>query len=605
MVDRMRSLRGRIRIRIPKGDQQRGQSLIIVAFLIVALLAAVGLAVDLGLMYVEKVRLGRAVDAAALAGAQELPDTSAARSRAVEYINLNGYDENAEDFDFRCSFISEPECTGEQCYYHIVISGTKQVNLTFMRVLGFETVDISAHAIGENANRLDIAIVIDVSGSMDDDTCLPAGTMSNGCSPWWDTATELFFEDFEEYDQGDYGGEGYEDRLCGANSPWSCEVDSRVGAYSSSRSIDGQYAQTEGVSGGDDGLFYRYLDTSAYPQVEILFQERTYSAEYSNYPYDRDYIRGWHKPGISWTTFMSYYRPSNSTWRQRAFFRDTQSSSDYGLRFGVYSMESYDYAYFDNIKVSAVTPGVGPYIEVECPRGDQYCTCATANGEQTLQCGYDNLASRYRPQPLWDTLNAANWFINECTIPVGEDVVPCLDPELDQVGLASYSDDGYSSNYYPGSGDSATASELVGGDFSSVTTALWTQFNAEGYTNIGDGIYRGCEILSTNEAEGHHGRTNAVHVMILLSDGNPNRPCTYSCGDSNPTSLAHIDDAVDWAVQNGIVIFTISLGGAADPVLMGDIADATGGTHSYAESTDQLVGIFQDIAQHIFLRLVR
>ena len=78
MVDNVRSMAGMIRGFLPMGDEQRGQSLIIVAFLIIALLAAVGLAVDLGLMYVEKVRLGRAVDAAALAGAQELPDESAA-----------------------------------------------------------------------------------------------------------------------------------------------------------------------------------------------------------------------------------------------------------------------------------------------------------------------------------------------------------------------------------------------------------------------------------------------------------------------------------------------------------------------------------------------
>jgi hypothetical protein len=97
--------------------------------------------------------------------------------------------------------------------------------------------------------------------------------------------------------------------------------------------------------------------------------------------------------------------------------------------------------------------------------------------------------------------------------------------------------------------------------------------------------------------------------MILLSDGIPNRPCNPSIEDcsnayvANPSALQHIDDAVDWAVQNGIVIFTISLGSQADQILMADIAEATGGMHQYAETTDQLQGIFQEIAQHIFLRL--
>jgi hypothetical protein len=60
---------------------------------------------------------------------------------------------------------------------------------------------------------------------------------------------------------------------------------------------------------------------------------------------------------------------------------------------------------------------------------------------------------------------------------------------------------------------------------------------------------------------------------------------------------------VDWAVQNGIIIFTISLGSAADQPLMTDIAETTGGIHQYAATTDDLQAVFQEIAQHIFLRL--
>jgi Mg-chelatase subunit ChlD len=145
-------------------------------------------------------------------------------------------------------------------------------------------------------------------------------------------------------------------------------------------------------------------------------------------------------------------------------------------------------------------------------------------------------------------------------------------------------------------------------NYYAITNTLWTAFSASDYTNIGDGIYRGCEILSTNEAEGHHGRTNAVHVMILLSDGKPNRPCnpaTMNCTADQPNtwSLQHIDNAVDWAVQNGIIIFTISLGAGAQQDLMTDIAETTGGIHQYAETTDDLYAVFQEIAQHIYLRL--
>jgi hypothetical protein len=283
-----------------------------------------------------------------------------------------------------------------------------------------------------------------------------------------------------------------------------------------------------------------------------------------------------------------------NNWDWRAYLMTAQTSQ-FGIMFGSRYMEAYDYGLWDEIRIRGMVNGPEP--------SGPLANCPGIAGE------YDCAGGGFKKQPIWDTLNAADWFINECEIGSGEEAVPCLDPELDQVGLAYYSDDGTMNNLYPTSGDSGTASELVGGDFTSVTTALWTEFDANGWTNIGDGIYRGCEILSTNEAEGHNGRTNAVHVMILLSDGIPNRPCPngwsqWQCEQPGTWPRTHINNAVDWAVQNGIVIFTISLGTAADEVLMEDIAEATGGTHSFAESTDDLIPIFQEIAQHIFLRLV-
>ncbi len=583
MVDRLRSSGGTIRVLMLKGDQQRGQSLIIVAFLIVALLAAVGLAVDLGLMYVEKVRLGRAVDAAALAGAQELPDETVARRRAIEYLSLNGYEETADGFGWAWGFPEESDCMNPPCpHYHLVVSATQRVSLTFMRVLGFETVDVSAHAIGENANRLDIAIVLDVSGSMDDDTCDADSDMSNGCDQsWWSEIHDIIYEDFEGYNLGD--GDTDPDRLCGANSAWSCQLPWQVGARNDANRYSGNYGMTEGDGG--DGQYHMSFDASAYDQIEVVLRERTYSADSSDYNalwYSRD--------GGGWTRIMN--ERGENYWDWRAYLMPAQTTQ-FGIMFGSRYMEAYDYGLWDEIRIRGMVNGPEPSGPLgECP-GYGETDCAGGG---------------FKEQPIWDTLNAADWFINECQIGSGEEAVPCLDPELDQVGLAKYSDDSTNDNYYPNSNDSAIVAELTGGDFSPVTTVLWG-LDADGTTNIGDGIYRGCEILSTNEAQGHHGRTNAVHVMILLSDGKPNRPCPdgwsiAQCELPGTWPRSHIENAVDWAVQNGIIIFTISLGSAADPVLMADIADATGGTHSYAASTDDLIPIFQDIAQHIFLRLV-
>lgn len=70
---------------------QKGQSIIIVTFAFLGLLAMLGLALDLGLVYIERVRISRTTDAAALAAVVELPFEEEAMRRAIEFIELNGY----------------------------------------------------------------------------------------------------------------------------------------------------------------------------------------------------------------------------------------------------------------------------------------------------------------------------------------------------------------------------------------------------------------------------------------------------------------------------------------------------------------------------------
>jgi Flp pilus assembly protein TadG len=73
---------------------ESGQSIIILAFIFLALLAMLGLALDLGLVYVERIRMKRTVDAAALAAVTELPTEEEAALRAITYLDENGYDMN-------------------------------------------------------------------------------------------------------------------------------------------------------------------------------------------------------------------------------------------------------------------------------------------------------------------------------------------------------------------------------------------------------------------------------------------------------------------------------------------------------------------------------
>ncbi len=175
-------------------DLQSGQTLILVMLGIFGLIAIVGLAVDLGLFYTERVKITRAVDAAALAAAPELPLESAAQTRALEFLKDNGYD--ADDPETRLvvngAYVRGPgEDTARTVitldtasYRDLTLPPAQQLNsanrirvvvqqrvpVIFMRLLGFDSLMVRASATAENINNLDIVIVFDRSGSMEFDT---------------------------------------------------------------------------------------------------------------------------------------------------------------------------------------------------------------------------------------------------------------------------------------------------------------------------------------------------------------------------------------------------------------------------------------------------
>ncbi|MFN3420386.1 MAG: pilus assembly protein TadG-related protein, partial [Armatimonadota bacterium] len=67
-----------------KRAKVRGSSLLLIAFAAFALMAVAALAVDWGFVYYVRHQLQNFVDAAALAGAQELPVAIAAKQKASE-----------------------------------------------------------------------------------------------------------------------------------------------------------------------------------------------------------------------------------------------------------------------------------------------------------------------------------------------------------------------------------------------------------------------------------------------------------------------------------------------------------------------------------------
>ena len=178
---------------------QSGQSLIILSAAAIGLVIVVGFAVDLARMYTERIRLGRACDAAALAAAQELPDEGLAAARALQYLEENGY--GPGDVQLEIFWVKEPSSRPDESRWtgargkatirlisggvvkgvqlpvdKIQVHGRIEVPLTFMLVANlfpqfdFSSVAVEAEATAEGAPMLDVVVVYDASASMNDDT---------------------------------------------------------------------------------------------------------------------------------------------------------------------------------------------------------------------------------------------------------------------------------------------------------------------------------------------------------------------------------------------------------------------------------------------------
>ncbi len=137
-------------------QNEDGQILVAFALMLVMLLSVCGLAVDVGMMFVNRAQLVRAVDAAALAATTDLPDTTTARATAADYLNRN---EPAAQLD-NVSFPAEGQ---------VRIEASKSVKLHFISLLpGIgDSAEVKAHAVaGGGADKLDIAVVLDDTGTM-------------------------------------------------------------------------------------------------------------------------------------------------------------------------------------------------------------------------------------------------------------------------------------------------------------------------------------------------------------------------------------------------------------------------------------------------------
>lgn len=119
-------------------------------------------------------------------------------------------------------------------------------------------------------------------------------------------------------------------------------------------------------------------------------------------------------------------------------------------------------------------------------------------------------------------------------------------------------------------------------------------------TNIGAGLQAARLELQ------NHARPGAFKMIVLMTDGQPNRPTSVSVG----TALVNSEAALCAAA--GIPVVTISLGADADTALMQSVADVTRGAHfnipggqTASQYKDQLTQVFGQVASTRPLKLVQ
>jgi len=118
-----------------------GQVLVLTTLLLVVLLGFAALTIDIGRVYITKSKLQNAADAAALAGALDLPNSSTAISTAIDYAGKNGAQESE----------TTPNSPYDQDLTKIEVTCRKTVSYTFARVLGLKQTDVSARAVAQKA----------------------------------------------------------------------------------------------------------------------------------------------------------------------------------------------------------------------------------------------------------------------------------------------------------------------------------------------------------------------------------------------------------------------------------------------------------------------
>jgi Putative Flp pilus-assembly TadE/G-like/von Willebrand factor type A domain len=159
-----------MRTLLQRNDEQ-GQVFVFLAVMLVVLLGCAALVVDVGRAYLAKRHLQSSADAAATAGALELPDPIAAQTYALNYSGQDGAKNDNNKLPGVSTTVQTKCLSFAPCspVNTVVVEQTTVVPTIFAKVLGINEFTIKAKATACSpcsSKPLDIMLILDRTGSM-------------------------------------------------------------------------------------------------------------------------------------------------------------------------------------------------------------------------------------------------------------------------------------------------------------------------------------------------------------------------------------------------------------------------------------------------------
>lgn len=566
---------------------RKGNIVVFSAFLMVLMMAMLAVSVDLGYICTLRAQLQRAVDAAALAGAQDLVQgVEAAEARATEYLMRNPVGASAPFIDesqlasslaqFRSQHAQDLQIQfgnwnpGTQTFTQTTVHPSAlTVTMTypnmpffFGKVLGRDAFSITASSTAMFQPR-DIVLVLDYSASMNDDTT--------------------------------FGAIGRLSREVVEGSLLNCWNDLGAPSYGH-LTFTPQWATARGVpentSQGIPHITVQYRNTQVY--VTSTRNLTTVRLQFSN--------GSTQSFSPSNTTTGTFAGTGGNAGRRitRVWVRSWNNSSAFGS-----NGELFDFS-VNSTFLKALGLDTVPY---PYPGGswNDYINYCTSSSGQNYSAGYQykfggmNLMNywldkypaysqvpdlwKVRAEPLYGLKYAVNVFAN---------FIQSVDTQ-DRVGLVIYN---------APNGDALLEIPLTY-DLQSIVTRVQQRQagHYHSYTNIGAGMKTGREHLDAAA------RPNAFKMMVLMTDGLAN----WHNGQYNVTAANNmVAQETALAAARKYKIMTIALGVSADTSSMQAVASATNGTYyrvpggaNHEAMHDQLYNAFKEIADARPLLLVK